>query len=175
MRLTSQGNHRLWRRQGLRSVAYRACAAVCGVLVLLSGIAGCYTYVPVQATAPAPGTEVSLSITDRGRVELAREMGSGVRRVQGRLMASTDSTIVLSVSAVEYLGNAAPVRWAGEAITLDRNVLADVSERRLSRSRSWLAAGLVAAVAAGLSTLVIAGFGGDGGDTRPPGGDGDTD
>ncbi|HZO17519.1 MAG TPA: hypothetical protein VFB46_00935 [Gemmatimonadaceae bacterium] len=148
---------------------------MCGALLVLSTTAGCYTYVPVRAAAPAPGTEVTLSVTDRGRLDLARQMGSGVRRLQGRLMSSTDSTIMLSVSAVEYLDSPTPVRWAGEAITVDRNVLVDVSERRLSRSRSWVAAGVVAVAAALVSTVAIKGFGGSGGDTRPPGGGTDQD
>jgi hypothetical protein len=136
--------------------------------VLLSSIGGCYTYVPVQASQPAPGTEVSVSITDRGRVELAREMGAGVRRVQGKLTASTDSTIVVSVSSVQYVDAAAPVRWAGESITFDRNLLAEVTERRLSRGRSWAAAGIVAVAMAVVSTIAIGGFGDDPSDRRPP-------
>ena len=155
---------------GSASLYRRVCASVCAALVLLSSIGGCYSYVPVQATAPAPGTEVSVSITDRGRVELARSMGTGVRRLQGRLTASTDSTIVVSVSSVEYMDRAATVRWAGESVTLDRDVLAEVSERRLSRGRSWAAAGIVAAVMALVSTLAIGGFGEDPGDSRPPNG-----
>lgn len=152
------------------SVWYRACASMCGAALALSTTGGCYTYVPVQAAAPAPGTEVALSVTDRGRIDLTRQMGSGVRRLQGRLMSSTDSTIMLSVSAVEYLDSPTPVRWAGETITVDRNVLVEVSERRLSRSRSWVAAGVVAVAAAVVSTVAIKGFGSNGGDTRPPGG-----
>jgi hypothetical protein len=143
------------------------------ILLLLPSVTGCYRYVPVSEPATVAGTEVSLGITDRGRVALAGQVGPGARRLRGRLTQATDSLIVISLTSVEYLGAGSAARWAGEAVTVSRDFVSDIAQRRLSRSRSWLTAGVFVLLAAGVSTIAIVGFGNDGGSDRPPGGGGD--
>lgn len=142
------------------------------MLLLLPSVVGCYQYVPITASAPVAGTEVSLGVNDQGRVALAGQIGPGARRLRGRLTQATDSLFVISLTSVEYVGAPVPARWAGEAISLSRDYVSDIGERRLSRSRSWLTAGVVAALAAAVSTIAIVGFGSDGGSDRPGGGGG---
>src|SRR3954452_15011641 len=44
----------------------------------------CYAYTPVQ-TAPAPGSQLALEVTDEGRVALNDKIGPGVVRLEGTL------------------------------------------------------------------------------------------
>ena len=108
-----------------------------------------------------------MRVTDRGRVMLERQVGAGAQRLEGRLLSATDSTLSFALTSVRYIDNPSAVRWTGETVTIARDVVVDVSERRLSRSRSWLAGGIAALVVAALSTLAIEGFGGGGGDDPP--------
>lgn len=136
---------------------------------------GCYTYHPVAAPEVAPGAEVTLSITDRGRVALGDSLGPGVAQVTGRVSERNDSALVLHISAVEYL-NGQLNRWNGERVAVAQDLVGSARERRFSRSRTWLAVGgTIAGVAllAGLVSLVASGFD-DGGGTRPPGNGGGT-
>lgn len=149
------------------SAAHRARGAV-AALLLLPQVTGCYRYVPVTAAVPSPGAEVALGISDRGRVALAGQVGPGARRLHGRLVHAPDSTYVVGLSSVEYLGAATPAKWSGEVISVSRDYVTDIRERRFSRGRSWLAAGILAVLAAAATTLAITGFGSEGGDNRVP-------
>jgi hypothetical protein len=169
MSSSSPGQNVVCRMQRVRgSRASRALAAMLGVCVLLGNLAGCYSYVPVTADV-TPGSNVALHVTDRGRVSLEKHLGSGAQRLEGRVITATDSTVSLSLTAVRYLDQPAAVRWSGEMVMIDRDFVVDLRERRLSRSKSWLAAGVVGLAVAALTTLAIDGFGRGGSDNRPPG------
>jgi hypothetical protein len=112
---------------------------------------------------------VAVSITDRGREAMTPMVGSNVRRINGRVVESTDSALVLSVTSVDHL-RGLPDRWGGESITVPRDFISTVGERRLSRGRTAIVLGVVAAAVAVASRIAIEGFGtGGGGNDRPPG------
>jgi hypothetical protein len=92
------------------------------------------------------------------------------------VVESTDSVLVLSVTSAEYFNQPLPARWAGERVEVSRDFVSDIRERRLSRSRTWIIAGIVAALAVAASVIVIGGaFGGEPGDPNPGGGGKDPD
>ena len=157
-----------------RSAAARWRAGLAALLPLPQ-VTGCYQYVPVTTATPAAGREVTIDISDRGRVALASQLGPGARRVHGRILQAGDTAYVLGLSGVEYLGTSSLAKWSGEVVSVSRDYVTDVRERRLSRGRSWLAAGLVVVLAAAVSTIAIVGFGSEGGDTRTPPDGGDTE
>ena len=115
---------------------------------LLLSAAGCYRSVPIEGAAPAPRARVELRLTDRGALELGPRIGNTVERVEGTVVEASDSTVVLELSsATDRRG--ITQSWSGETVVFPRDYIARVSERRLSRKRSWLlAAGIVAAAAA---------------------------
>lgn len=158
-------------RQRRCGVAYRARAAV-AILLLLPSATGCYHYVSISDDASVAGTEVSIEITDPGRVALTSQFGPGVRRLHGRLTQWSDSLFVIGLTTVEYLGLRSSVAWAGESVSVSRNYVAGIQERRFARTRSWLTVGVLVLLAA-VSTFVIADFGGDPGSDGPGGGGGD--
>jgi hypothetical protein len=154
-----------------RSFVHRASAIVAGLLLLPSAT-GCYTNVPVWQGMPAPQSEITVGLTDRGRTTLAPQIGPGARHVTGRLLSVTDSAYVIRVSTVDYISSSSSGTWSGEEVTLPRDLVSGVTERRLSRSRSWLTAGIVIAALALTTTIAINGFGTDPGSTRPGDGGG---
>jgi hypothetical protein len=118
--------------------------AVCGLMAALGS--ACYSFVPA-AKAPAPGAEVGLEINDQGRVAIGSRLGPGVVRVEGRLVAVDSSRFIIDVGRVTQLrGLSIPIDTLRLEFAL--NLVERVEERRLSRSRTWLAAGLGAGVVA---------------------------
>jgi hypothetical protein len=135
-------------------------------------LAGCYTYVPIGTARPQPGSRVAVSITDRGRVALTEPVGPGARRLEGDLVEATDSSIVMAVSSVRYLDLGVPARWAGQRVALRPDHIGDFRERRLSRTRTWLALGLAAVGVVATAFIAVDGFGGDDVPDRPDPGTG---
>lgn len=151
------------------ATARRGRAGVALALLLAPQLAGCFHYVPVTATGRPAGAEVAVGITDRGREVMTPLVGAEVRSINGRLVQSTDSALVLAVTSVDHL-RGLPDRWGGESITVPRDYIATVGERRLSRGRTAVILGIVAVAVAVASRIAIEGFGtGGGGGDRPPG------
>jgi hypothetical protein len=150
-----------------RHTPRRACAAAVTVS-LFAFSSGCYTYKRATPTQVRPGTEVSLSITDQGRVGLGDRMGSGVMRVNGSIVDPSDSTWVVRVSSIELLAGGKS-HWSGEEIRLPRAYVGDVTTREFSRKKTWLAAGVtIAAVAATVGAVSLIAHGFEGSDESPP-------
>jgi hypothetical protein len=157
-------------------VLTRAVVRFVGAGLLLPGLtAACYTYSPVLAT-PEPTTQISVILSDYGRLEASRQVGPQADRVEGSVVSASDSGYLLAVSGVKPI-TGAWVRWTGETVSLRRDYVASVYQRRLSKSRTAVfAAGVAAALTAAIVGFDILGFGQDPVDIVPgAGGDpGDT-
>jgi len=138
---------------------------------LLPGLLGaCYVYRPVPATPP-PQARVAVLLSDVGRVETARQIGPGTMRVEGSLLAATDSGYLLAVSSVKPM-NRPWVRWNGEQVSMRRDYVANMYERRPARGRTALLIGGAAfTVLTLMVNLNIFGFGGLGIPLIPGGGE----
>lgn len=151
------------------ATARRGRAGAALALLLVPQLAGCFQYVGVPATGRPGGAEVAVSITDRGREAMTPLVGANVRRINGRVVESTDSALVLAVTSVDHL-RGLPDRWGGESVAVPRDFISTVGERRLSRGRTAMVLGMVAVAVAVVSRIAIEGFGtGGGDDDRPPG------
>ena len=130
-------------------------------------LSSCHSYVPVSS-APAKGMRVSAELTDLGTVELARYVGPGVEAIEGRLVQSSDSAVLLSVFKVRKR-NGIEDFWTGEQVPVSRSFVARLSERQISRKRTALFSG---AFAAGIAAIAVAFATGalGGGSSRPSGG-----
>jgi hypothetical protein len=158
-------------RRRSRAVRTRPFRAALALLVLLPQLTGCYQYVPAGSQPLPRGAEVSVSLSDAGRVAMADEVGPGVRRIGGTLLQQGDTSVLLSVRSVEYLDLAVTAQWAGEEVEVPRRHIAELRERQLSRTRTWVTIGLVVAGLIASTFVAISGFGDDEGPTTP--GDGD--
>ena len=147
-------------------ISNRKLRAVVAGLLLLPNATGCYSNVPVWEGTPAPSSEITVGLSDRGRKLLAAQLGPGVRHVTGRLVSVTDSVYVVKVTSVDYVSTGIAGSWTGEEVNVSRDLVSGVTERRLSRGRTWLAAGLVVAGLALTTTIAIKGFGSDAGNTK---------
>lgn len=121
-------------------------------------LAGCYRTVPIVQPTIAPETRVRLELTDRGSVDLGPRIGNTIESVEGTVVQSTDSTLTLALQlATDRRG--IETTWKGEVVEFRRDHVARVSERRVSKTRSWLMAASIVALA-----LAAAGLGGSFGD-----------
>lgn len=128
---------------------------------------GCYTTRPLMGS-PAPGAQAVALLNDRGRLALGDSLGSNVDRLTGDVVARGDTTFVLAVRRVRYLGGQENA-WNGERVTVPVGALRGIEERRFSRVRSYLLAG---AIAAAVIVFVVTRsiLGDDGALVEPPGG-----
>jgi hypothetical protein len=155
-------------RSILRSMARRRRRVASALLVAMAlNAAACYVDKPL-ATTPAPGQQVSLMVSDQGRVALGPQLGAGVNVVEGRLTAVEGDTYLVNVSRVRPISG--PVtNWSGEQVRIDRSHIAVFQERKLSRTRSLLVAGIVVAgVGVFAATRSLLGLGEDDPIPNPP-------
>lgn len=147
------------RVSGSRRAAGALCAAAC--------LAACYTYTPPLEVRPEVGRTFAFEPTDEGRATLAAGIGSGTERIEGVLLDLTDTTYGVSVArVVDVRGQVA--RWSGEVVSLRREHIGAVRQRRKSPARTALAVGAVTAgVVAIVSVAALDVFGNDPG--GPPG------
>ncbi|MEJ7810295.1 MAG: hypothetical protein WKG32_07760 [Gemmatimonadaceae bacterium] len=137
------------------------------VPLLAALLAGCHVYTPVSTT-PQPGVRFAFDLNDRGRVGVADSLGPEVARVDGVLLRSTDSLYVVQVKAVQGIRGSSR-HWSDETVSLRREYVRDISERRLSKQRTALVAGgAVLAVVAFIASRELLGFGGGGDDDGDP-------
>ena len=148
-------------------------AAVSRGWVLAIGVAalsGCYVYTPIATLQPTPGTNVSLVLSDEGRMQSYRQIGPYATRVEGALLQATPDDFTLAVSDVVDI-RGAHNKWTGESVSLPRSYVSMTYQKQFSRSKTMLA---VAAVAGGIVALIasrnLLGIGGSGSDnTKQPG------
>lgn len=134
--------------------------AMSGIFILN---AGCYYYQPLETATPQPGTYLQIMLTDSGTTHFWPYLGPDVGDLRGRLVTAEPQALALSVESVEQR-HGQVLSWKGETVTLGREYVARMNERRLSKSRSVLmAAGSVAALIATLSVFTNLGIGSGGG------------
>lgn len=112
-----------------------------GVVALLMGAAtsGCYNYVPLTHSQPAPSTYLSVRLTDPGSDLLTTYLGPNVRVVRGHFVRTDDQAFVLSVSSVESRRGDS-YAWAGEMVTVPSEFVWTMEERHPARAKTALLA-----------------------------------
>ena len=134
---------------------------------------GCHAYVPLSRVEPDPERTLAFEINDRGRAELAENVGPGTTRVEGTLVEQTDSEYVVSVSQVHADGGKV-YKWNGERVRLPQSYVREVRERQSRPAQTALAVGgITAFVAFFVVTRGLGVLGGSGSDGPPVPGPGD--
>lgn len=145
------------RRQG-HLTCRRATAIIAAAALALQ--MGCHVYLPVQESVPSLGQSVSVELNDRGRLMMSGRLGESVLRVEGMLVDSSETAVVLGVARTVQMQGSSVV-WTGEQVTIPREGVRHFQRRQFSKSRSlMLTAGVVlvvGAVISGLSVLSVAG------------------
>ena len=130
----------------------RPVALAVGVLHVCTA---CYSYAPVQST-PQPGAQVSLEVTDEGRVALKEKIGPGVVRLEGTLAGVEGEELLVDASAVRQV-HGYITDLGGVRVRLPQKYVTRVDERRISRSRTLLVVGGIVAIVAGFFAVKISG------------------
>jgi|SRR5688500_13918706 len=108
-------------------------------LTLPVALAGCYTQRPLQSTVPTPTTRIVATVSDSGTVAMSNAIGSGAVEVEGVVTAADANVWNLQLMRVDHRdGRSIP--WNREVVSFPRNALASPMERRLDRTKSWVAA-----------------------------------
>jgi hypothetical protein len=136
------------------------------LLTVPTVLSACHRYVPVTGALPE-GARVSIDLTDRGTVELARFVGPGVGALEGQIVRMDDSVVTIGVKTARQR-NGIESYWAGEQVPIDRDYIATVEERQISRPRTAVAAAGFTLLLSALAVAFTGGFsggsaGGDGG------------
>ena len=127
---------------------------------VLCVLCACYESIPIELGRVPPGSKIRVSLTDAGADSLARYLGPGVATIDGKLIATTDSGVSLSVSQVA-MRSGQDQFWKGETVVIPRYSLSTVQARRLNKPKSVLLGGVLIAA---LATLRLSGVvGGNGG------------
>jgi hypothetical protein len=142
-------------------------SAILTAIVTVALLASCHRYEPVTAATVARGSSVAVSLTDFGTANLGRLLGVGVGTVEGSLVSASDSVYTLAVRVVRQR-NGIETFWRGEQVAIPRTDVAEIRQRRFSRSKSALATVAVLAAAFG----AVEAFIGTGSGSPSPGGSG---
>ena len=127
---------------------------------ILCVLCACYESVPIELARVQPGTKLRVSLTDAGSDSLARYLGPGVETIDGKLIATTDSGVSISVSQVA-MRSGQDQFWKGETVVIPRYSLSTVQARRINKPKSLLLGGvLIAALASLRLSGVVGGNGG---------------
>jgi len=139
-----------------------------GLLCLL--LTGCYTYRPLPsvdgAMAPA-GTQVEVRLTTAGATALTNQVGPDVLYLDG-LLVSADSNALTVKMARSETARRVSAEWKGEEITIPRENIASVGQRKFSVGATALLGGLAGGGLVAAYAL-LGGTGGSSGLVAPPG------
>src|SRR5687768_15934074 len=130
----------------------RSVALAVGVLHVCTA---CYSYAPVQ-TAPQPGAQVALEVTDEGRVALNDKVGPGVVRLEGTLAGVEGDELLVDASAVRQVRGYIP-DLGGVRVRLPQRYVTRMDERRFLRSRTLMVVGGIVAIVAAFFATKISG------------------
>jgi hypothetical protein len=138
------------------------------VAILFANLTACTEYVPVRgAVAAGPASQVRVTLTDEGTIDVAPRLGLRAERLEGVLQSMSDSSLTLMVRKVSRQGGIEDT-YAGEQILLPRRDFDAVETGKTAVSRSILLTGAIIAGA----LLVARGAGdfsgGKSGGTPPP-------
>lgn len=123
------------------TIAPRSLSCLCALALALQ--IGCFSYLPVQSTPPAPAQQVGVVINDRGRVLLGDRVGASVDRIDGKVISRQGGTLVLDVYRVTDLrGNTAT--WTGERVSIPEEAVLGYRARKLSKFKTLLLVGSIA-------------------------------
>jgi hypothetical protein len=142
-----------------------------GRVALLPALLGaCYVYQPVPAGLQ-PQQRVAVVLSDYGRFEASRQIGPQAMRVEGSIISSDDTAYLMSVSSVKPI-TGTWVRWSGEQVSMRRDYVAQMYERRFSKGRTALFSAAVTALFVLAVKTHLFGIGADQVPIVPPGGGG---
>ena len=131
----------------------------------------CYAQESLHTTVPAPATPIVAQLTDTGSIAMSNTIGPAAVEVEGIVASADANAWNLELQRVHHRGGSS-VAWNRELVSFPRSAFTNVSVKRLDRTRSWMAGGLVVAGAFVLARALGVASGGEiptkGGPIAPP-------
>jgi hypothetical protein len=124
----------------------RKCALMTAAQLLCSG---CFAYVAAEPGTVPPGEDVRVHLTQEGLGDLA-EFAPGLR-MDGTFLRADGDELILRVRVMDQTVGIM-TRSLGQDLTIPASRIDRVERRELDRRRTWLTAGVGAAVVAALLT-----------------------
>lgn len=118
-------------------------------VVASASAAACYDYSASADPVARPASELRFTLTDLGSAELASQIGPRVESVDGRVHRATADTVVLAVTHT-VARDGRETDWRGEPVTIATRQVATVRARRLSPTRTAIAAAVGVGAAVGV-------------------------
>ena len=129
---------------------------------------GCYTYRPVPMTGVTVGSSVKVTLTDGGTKSVEPAVGPYVLSFEGVVRGSDPSQLSVALESVSRR-DAGESRWNGELVSISTGDIRDLQEKKLSKGRSWTAAGALVAGGTAVIVAIAKALGSSSGSsTRPP-------
>jgi len=145
----------------------RVTAARLPVLASACLLAACYTQALLPTPIPAPDTRIVAEVTDTGVLAMSNAIGPGATEVEGIVAGADATSWDLRMLRVDYR-NGMSVPWNRELVRFPRSALSQATERRFSKGRSWIMAGLLTSTAFLAARFLGVLGGGDNTDNQPP-------
>ena len=139
-------------------------AATLAAGVLLSA---CFAYQPVTLATPEAGAEVRATLAQPVPLQIGELTIHDVARVEGQVHSAGGDTVRVWGTWLHTRGGGRHSANGG-SLALPRERIASLEQRRLSPTRSGLAALMAGGVVAALFALVEGALGGSGGSGPPP-------
>ena len=133
------------------------------LLLSLALLQGCYTHAEVPLTQVPVGSSVRARVSAAKAEELAPILGREDRVLVGRTIEASGESLLLQVRS---LGGTTG-RELGQRIQLGGPEIVELELRTLDRTRTYVAVGLLAAVAATVGYMIFAGGEEGGGPDKP--------
>ena len=145
-----------------------AATASLGIVALVF-TTGCYTYTMKAPSDLMAGQNVEIVVNNVGRVALTNDLGDDVAKLDGKIVAVTDSVLRVSVNHVDFL-NGSETGFPGGTVGIPRNAITSVGTKEFSQSTTTVAAiGIVAALIAVIGVLHATGIGDSNTASKDPG------
>ncbi len=123
----------------------RHCLRV-GLALTLLATAACYSYQPIAYEQVQPGTRVRARLTPQESQRLAEYIGYTSRDLDGQVVGHDDGSLLLEVPG-RTAQQGAEVRRFVQRVDIPQSSLVEIEERRLNRTKTFVAIGGAAAVA----------------------------
>lgn len=110
------------------------------LLLFCAPLGACYSYAALPADDRSRSADVRMDIEPAGAERVAALLGPRVQTLEGRLVASTDSTLTVAVEGITRSGGYEE-HWNGDAVRVPRSAVARMQVRRFDAIKSALIAG----------------------------------
>ena len=124
------------------------------LFVLLLAPAGCYSYVPTEASRLSAPEFVRVELTDDGSRHMTAALGEQVQYVEGPVVRAGQSEFTLAVKAVRRRSERLYKEWPGDSIRIPQ---ADVRDMQIkTQSRGKTAAAVTVGAVSAIALVVVA-------------------